>query len=409
MSSAATRLRPTSSSREAARTEDLALLLGGIGAVAGAVTGLLVLSGTSALFGRGSIGELGALVAMATGGLAFVVTAWRESSRTEAWLRSLSWPRRAVNVIGLGLLHAVLALLVVSGGFAVFATAFRGVALDPWASTFWVALAGGGAAYACAISASALSVRSLANLLAGFLAAGALASALSATDPGWWRHHFSALGTESGGAGVTFAVTLLLTGFALTTVGDSLAHDVGVWARARGEGMWKAQYVRVMLLVLGVLVMVVALIPVNRDKAWHDAAAQAVIVVFAVALIGFPVIFRRLHGGFHVVTGVTFALLVLLLVLYKGVDYLGTTAFEMGAGATVLAWLILFTRAIAAAVSEVDDGRAVDAMAAQSSDLTRSPSRRPCVSPRRSVDESKLDPSAPASTPSEADSQAMSR
>ena len=41
---------------------------------------------------------------------------------------------------------------------------------------------------------------------------------LSSSDPDWWHHHFSALG--SGQSGLAFNLTLLLAGLALAACGD---------------------------------------------------------------------------------------------------------------------------------------------------------------------------------------------
>lgn len=63
------------STRRGRNTEDLSLLLGALGFVTGAVLALLVLRPPSALFGRGSIGEVAALAGGAVAGLAFLAVA----------------------------------------------------------------------------------------------------------------------------------------------------------------------------------------------------------------------------------------------------------------------------------------------------------------------------------------------
>lgn len=334
----------------ASRDESFALILAGVAIVAGALIGLLALDSTRPLFGRGSIGEVSAYAAAGVSGLAFGVTMAIVTPRQQPWLRRLRWPRRLLNLFGLALLHAVFAFLLVLAVFAVFADAFRGVALDHWAGTFWVAACCGVTAYMSVASAMALNTQSLSLLLAAFVPTGALASALSASDPQWWQRHFSALGSAADDSGLTFNLTLLLAGLALVTVGDFLAHDLATWGQAVGEPEWKATLAQWALGALGVLLAAVVLIPVTSQKAWHDAAAQSIVIVFAAALVAFPILFRRLPGSFRAVTFVVVGLLVLCLVLYKGVDYLNTTAFEMGAATTVFIWLLLFIRTVSAAV-----------------------------------------------------------
>lgn len=343
----------------ASRDENRALQLAGVAALLGALIGVLTLHTTKPLFGRGSIGEVAAYAGMGTSFIAFLVAGYTMTLERQPWLRRVSWLRRLLNLVGLAALHATFSLLLVSASFAVFADAFRGVALDHWAGTFWVALAAAVCTYVCVESALALTTESLSVVLAAFIATGALAAALSSSDPYWWRHHFSALG--SGDDGVTFNLTLLLAGLALATMGDFLAHDLGIWSAAHGERPWRVTAVRWAMIVMGVLVVAVALIPVDVDKKWHDLAAQSIVVVFAACLVAFPLLFRRLPGSFLSVTVVVIGMLIALLVLWKGVHYLNTTAFEMGAAASVLVWLLLFVRTVTAAVRSLPAPAAISA------------------------------------------------
>ena len=339
----------------AVRLENTSLLLGLLGIAIGALVGIDGLPGTRPMFGSGSIGNLAALAALVSAVASGLITLTWVTPVNRPWFRNLRWWRLLLNILGLTVLHAMLALLATLAAFAVFQNAFEGVALDRWAGAFWVAVAGGVWGYITASSTMSMTTHSLSVLLLVFLGAGALSSASSASEPRWWDLHFSALGTSSDFSGLTFNMTLLVTGIALTTVGDFLAHDLGVWARGAGERAWKVAAVRASMLSFGVLVALVALIPVNVNKDWHDTAAQSLVMVFAIALVSFPIMFRRMTGSFQAVTLVIAALLVTLLVLYEGVDYLNTTAFEMGAGAAVFLWLLLFIRTVTAAVEGLPD------------------------------------------------------
>ncbi|MCS6710506.1 hypothetical protein JSY14_00165 [Brachybacterium sp. EF45031] len=366
-----------------ARTEDTALALAGVGAAAGVVVGLLTLRGTSPLFGEGSIGQAAALSAAGTSLLVAAGVLWVLTPRTQPWLRRLHPLHRGWTVFGLAVLHAALALMVTSALFAVFQQAFRGVALDPMASTFWVAAASAAAAYLTASSAAEMTTRSLSSLLVMFAVTGALAAALLAPDPRWWESYFSILGTGTGGSRVAFNLTLLLTGLVLVTVGEFLAHDLAVWADATGERRWKVHVVRWTLLLLGVLIVAVGLITVDRAKAWHDGAAHALILVFVVALLGFPVLFRRLARSFLVVTMATLLTIAVALWLWEGVGYLNTTAFEMAAGVTVFAWLLLFIRTVTAAAQQVQAPSAAPLTASNATPRHLSPAGSATTDPAR--------------------------
>src|SRR5699024_7408327 len=191
--------------------------------------------------------------------------------------------------------------------------------------------------------------RSLATLLAEFVTVGVLASAKNAPDPYWWERYFSQLGEGQDLASLTFNITLLLTGVALLTVVEFLAHDLDRWARASHQPHWTIATVRSLLSAVGVLVALVALISRTVSVICHDVVAQLLVVVFGLTLLLVPVLLRRLPGALLWITAAAFALLVTVIVLYLGVDYLNMTAFEMGAAAIVYIWLLLFIRTVSAA------------------------------------------------------------
>lgn len=333
----------------ASRTESFTLALGLAGVLVGLVVGLAVLRGTSTLSGEGSIGQLAAVTSGGTSAVVAAVTMAVIMPQRRPWVRTVPRLRRALTILGPSLVYAVLALLLTSAMYGILAEAFRGVALDRFASTFWVALTTGAWAYVVAASSWALSGRSLATLLMVFLTVGVLAAAMLSPDPYWWEQYFSQLGEGADTAGRTFNLTLLLTGLAFVAVGDFVAHDLQRWTDAAGEPRWKVHLVRGTLIALGALLALVALVSRTVSVDWHNRLAEMLVVVFALALIVFPVLLRRLPGGLFVFTGVAFAVLVMLIVLFEGVDYLNMTAFELGAAVTVYIWLLLFIRTVSAA------------------------------------------------------------
>lgn len=333
----------------ASRTESFTLALGLAGVLVGLVVGLAVLRGTSTLSGEGSIGQLAAVTSGGTSAVVAAVTMAVIMPQRRPWVRTVPRLRRALTILGPSLVYAVLALLLTSAMYGILAEAFRGVALDRFASTFWVALTTGAWAYVVAASSWALSGRSLATLLMAFLTVGVLAAAMLSPDPYWWEQYFSQLGEGADTAGRTFNLTLLLTGLAFVAVGDFVAHDLQRWTDAAGEPRWKVHLVRGTLIALGALLALVALVSRTVSVDWHNRLAEMLVVVFALALIVFPVLLRRLPGGLLVFTGVAFAVLVMLIVLFEGVDYLNMTAFELGAAVTVYIWLLLFIRTVSAA------------------------------------------------------------
>lgn len=337
------------------RLENLSLLLGAAGFLSGGVVALLTLRPPSPLFGTGSVGEAAALTGGAVSGLAFLIVALRAGSRGTAWQHRLSRFRRVVDLVGLTFVHAAISMLATAAVFAVFADAFKDLDLDRWAGGFLIAGACAVGAYIAASSAGSLTTQSLSLLVAAFLVVGAFTSALTSSDPQWWQAHFSALGTVSDASGITFNFTLILTGIVLTTLADFLTHDLSRWARSTGEPNWKVVLVRVGFIVLGLMLAMVGVIPVNLSLFWHNMVTYAAIGAFGVMLVAVPFLFRRLTGGFIGVTVVVAAMLATAGWLNVGVGYLNITAFEIAAVGTVFTWLILFIRSVSAAVEDIPE------------------------------------------------------
>ena len=118
------------------RAESLAL--GAAGAVVGLVVGLVLLRGTAPLSGPGSIGQIAALSTLAVSGLVAACSLAVLAPRRHPWMRALPWWRRALAVLGPGLRGP--RFPADRGHVAVLQQAFLGVALDRFASTFWVSL-----------------------------------------------------------------------------------------------------------------------------------------------------------------------------------------------------------------------------------------------------------------------------
>ncbi len=349
----ATRQRGRNPANRGRNLENISLLLGALGFLVGGVVALLVLRPPSPLFGEGSIGEAAALTGGVVSGSAFLVVALMIGSRSRAWQHRLSRFRRVVDLVGLTLVHAAISMLATAAIFAVFADAFRTLDLDRWAGSFLVAGACAVGAYAAASSAGALTTQSLSLLVAAFLVVGAFTSALTSSDAQWWQAHFSALGTVSDASGITFNFTLILTGVVLTTLADFLTRDLSRWAASTGEPNWKVVVVRTGLIVLGVMLAMVGVIPVNLSLFWHNMVTYVAVGAFAVMLLAVPFLFRRLTGGFVGVTVVVAAMLATAGWLNVGAEYLNITAFEIAAVGTVFIWLILFIRSVSAAVDDI--------------------------------------------------------
>ncbi len=165
--------------RRGRNLENLSLLLGAFAFVAGGVVALLVVQPPAPLFGKGSVGEVAALMGGVVSGLAFLTVMLVIGKSLLPWQRRLTRFRRVVDLVGLTLVHAAISLLAMAAVFAVFADAFRELALDRWASSFLIAGACAVGAYVAASSAGSLTTQSLSMLVAAFLVTGLHSPVLS--------------------------------------------------------------------------------------------------------------------------------------------------------------------------------------------------------------------------------------
>lgn len=348
---------PPRLTRLAATRESFSLAAALAGLIVGSILGLALLRRpTAPLFGRASVGELSALSGAALCALAFLVTTLLIQQRSPGHWRLRVRPfRRILDAVGLTLLHAAVGLFAISGAFWVFSQAFLGLELDPAAGAICVGLALALACYLGVASAGALTTSYLSVLIALFLGMGAMSSALTAANPNWWQQHFSSLGAAADLSGVTFNFTLLLSGLVLTTLADYLTHDLSLWAETHGVPERRVQFVRIGFVLVGVMLALVGLIPVNLHFTAHNSVAYGMVAVFAALLIAVPLLFRRLSPAFNTATVFIAAALLADVVLHLIVGYLNVTAFEMIGVAIIFGWLVLLIRTITAAVTDQEN------------------------------------------------------
>ena len=302
------------------------------------------------MFGEGSIGEYSALIAALTTAITYVVWfAWAVRGPAQRWRRRMALFLRILEYVGLTLTHAAVAMLALSGTFWILSQAFRELTLDGFAGAFIVAVGSAVTSYLVVGSALSTNTRHLSQLLAVFVASGALSSMLTASDPLWWQDHFSSLGAASDLSGLTFNFTLLLGGLVIITLSGYLTHDLAVWAELARERPYKVTVMRIAFLVEGVLLAALAFLSVDRFFYTHNVVAYAMVAVFLAMAAGVPVLFPTLSRPFSLVCALTLTALVVGLVAYLGVGYLNLTAFEVLTVAGIFTWLILLVATVESA------------------------------------------------------------
>jgi len=106
------------------------------------------------------------------------------------------------------------------------------------------------------------------------------------------------------------------------------------------------------VMLLGVMLALVGLIPVNLNFTAHNTVAYGMVGVFAALLVAIPVLFRELSPAFNLASIFIAALLFTNVVLHLIVGYLNVTAFEMIGVSVMFVWLVLLIRSITAAVHD---------------------------------------------------------
>lgn len=350
--------------REPTRTtesiESSALLVGVAVFVVSAPLGLLVFWGTALpIAGRGSLGSAIALGGAIVAALAFVTgrlvlrRRFGAASAVDADTGGTRTPSGApgapdqpgprlhwFDVIALALAHAVIALLGWLGLAGLLERSFVGAEVYPIpaAVLFGVALAL--SAYVSFLSSVRMTPMLLSLVLAVFLVVGVITAMLSSTDPLWWEKNLSALGMTDDLSALAFNLTLIVAGAIVTIVARYATAGLPAVTPKERRGR---DVVRYGLVVIGILLALVGVFPVDDFFLVHNTVATGMAVVYAVIVIGLPRFLPTMPRVF-VYLGWAFVGVIVVLGVFFAVGYYNLTAVELVAGVLIFSWIILFLR-----------------------------------------------------------------
>ncbi|SFR68776.1 hypothetical membrane protein [Microbacterium azadirachtae] len=344
-----------------------ALLTGAIAFVLGFLVASVVFwNRTLSITGAWSVGEVAAYGGAAVALLSFL--AGRIGLRLEAVEAPEKRDPDAANdgfaapgqrlrwyeLIAIALAHAAVALLAWFGLAALLEAGFRDAPVFPFPGAVLVAVALALTGYVCYLSAIALSPTSISLILAVYLVIGALTAMLEASDPHWWRDNLSALGMSSNASSPAFNGTLIVAGVMVTTIARyaTAALPVPEPRDERGRTI-----VRVGLILIGVLLALVGIFPVDRFFLLHNTVATGMAVCFAGVVIALPWLLRRISRVF-VVLGWVYVLVIALLGVFFATGYYNLTAVELIAAVLIFSWIIVFLRTAGADHGAWDADRA---------------------------------------------------
>jgi hypothetical membrane protein len=303
--------------------------------VLSALVALLVFRLTSApIAGEGSVGQFAAISSAVAAVAAFV--GGRIVVRAAAGTKAVGF-LDVVDVAAFAFANAMIALF----GWSIVATILELSFIDAVVFPLPVLVLSGSAAavtaYLAFAAATHVDLQLLAVVLAVFLVLGIIVSALTAQDPHWWKDNLSALGMTNDLSARTFNLTLIVAGVVVTTLARSATQGI---PSSSGRGI---AAVRTCLVVVGILLSLVGVFPVDRFFALHTAVASGMTVAFAVLVIGLrswipdsPRTFLSL--------GYAFIAAIVALAVCFAIGYYTLTAVELVAGILVFTWIVLFVR-----------------------------------------------------------------
>jgi len=336
------------SAREIRTRESVAQIVAMGGAAIALVVGPFVFRPTGTpLSGQLSLATVTSILVAVLGGAGFATAYVRLARQTVRWRqRPMIW--RVRDAAALTIAAASMASMAALAAYTVFQRMFQGLLLGRIAATLMTAATVAAGCYLLTIIAQGMDSSGVAALLGSFLAAGAVASTLSADDPGWWQSNFSALGVSTETSASAFNFTVITAGVVLTTLADFLALDLERWP---GVTRRIVRVIRVLLIVIGLALIGLGTIPVDQSRLFHDINAVTVIVGFGGLILATPILLRGLPRPFLVSTGLLGALIVGIVGLWKPFHVYNFTAVELLSVLVIFAWLALFTRTVSSGPS----------------------------------------------------------
>ncbi len=330
-------LRHPADSRQS--LESVALILGAAVFVVSSTIGLFVFWGSSApISGPNSLGQY---VAISSAIAAAIVVVWARSLRRSRSLWEGDGPRlHWFDIAAIALAHAVIAMLSWIAIADVMARSFVDALVFPLSAAVLAGVATAVTAYVVFLSAVHLTPILLSLVLAVFLLVGAVTSMLSASDPHWWQKNLSTLGMTDDLSGNAFNLTLIIAGVLVTTIANYAT--AGLPAATELERRHR-RFVRVSLILIGILLGCVGLFSLDVSLALHNLSATGMAIVYTVLVVRLRTLIPTTPTVF-LWLGYVFVAVIAVLVVFFMTGYYNLTAVELILAVLVFSWLIVFMR-----------------------------------------------------------------
>lgn len=339
---------PTAAS-SSVRVESRALYAALCAAIIGGALGLvLAFFPPLPVFGGWSFGIIAAIATGVIGaGTAAVGYALIRSAPGQEWRRSVSSPLTVASFSGVVLVHSLLAALATLTIFLLISRGFIGLIVEPFWSILLMGTATGLSGWIVFLSVSQLTTVRMSSLLMSFVGLGTLTSMVTASDPQWWRIHFSHLGTFADLSSLLFNGTLVVGGLLVTAFAIYVSNDMRPIVAAGGlQNARSPRTVAVLFVVMGVMLAGVGLVPVNVNLLIHNLCASGMAVAFIGLLVSGPRILRGMPRAYFVASWLFLAAVLVSTVLFA-TAFFGLTAFEIIVFALIFGWISVFIRFLA--------------------------------------------------------------
>ncbi|KDA06365.1 hypothetical protein DC31_11095 [Microbacterium sp. CH12i] len=332
----------------ALRAESEAIYAAAGAGVLGAIYGLVVALGAPDLQLEEVARSFGLLAAIGGSLVAIAVSItgyWRSRNLPgQEWRRSLPSWKFTVNTISVVIAHTALTFLAVYAGYRLIGQGFIGLPIITFWSIVLMSVTLGLTAYIVYLSVSRMTTQRMSSLLMAFVVIGTFTAMITTPDAGWWKIHFSQLGSFSDLSSYVFNGTLIAGGLLVTTFAVYIANDLTSLRRTRMLQYSRApRVVSTLFVIMGTMLALVGVFPVNVHLLLHNLSAIGMAIVFLVLLIAGPKVLRGMPSAYFLSSWAFLAATVVSIVLFF-VGYFTLTALEIIVFALIFAWIAVFIR-----------------------------------------------------------------
>lgn len=343
--------------------ESTALLVGTAAFVVGGLVSVFLFWGRDVpISGRGSLGDFAAIGGAVTAVFVFIFgcVLRRRARRRDAEQTGVPIPSdrilRWFDVAALSLAHAIIALLSWVVLAAVMSQSFPGAVVYSASAMVLGGVVIALTAFITYLSAVNLTPMLLSIILATFLSLGVITSMLSATDPLWWQKNLSTLGISDDLSALAFNITLIIAGVMVTTIAHYATSFLPASTPKEARGR---RIVRYLLALIGVLLALVGVFPVDDFMQMHNISATGMIIVYIAMVVALRALLPSMPRVF-LLLGYVYVAVIVVLAIFFITGYYTLTAVELVAGVLIFSWVILFlrnTEAVAGSADETEESR----------------------------------------------------